>query len=196
MKSRGQIFNYLSIFGVILLVGQTLSCQSYRDNQVEPDRLLNILGVEKGMKIGEAGAGSGYLTIYLAEKVGGTGHIYANDIDDSPLQTLKTKAAGRDLTNITTVAGEQDDPLFPVNDLDMVVMLQAFHEFENKVDWLKNAKKYLKPDGSLVILDAWFDDGRTMTKEFIEETADKAGYQFDSYDPYLRNVHIFVLKTK
>ena len=186
----------ISILTVFLILTSKGCAQAYRDNQVEPERLMDLLDISPGMFIGEAGAGSGYLTLYLAKRVRNAGHIYANDIDPDPLEKLKSKAEKENLANITCVTGESDDPLFPKRDLDMIIMLHSFHEFENHVRWLKNAKKYIRPDGRVVILDAWFDDGRIMTKDFIEATAADAGYILDMYDPYLRNVHVFVLKIE
>ena len=194
MKRAGQILILPFLLVAVLLTAPTISCQSYRDERVEPERLLNILAIKEGMKIGEAGAGSGYLTMFLAEKVGSSGHIYANDIDENVLRRLENNALSKGFNNITTVLGVKDDPKFPAEDLEMIVMLRAFHEFENKVEWLINASPYLAKDGSLIILDGWFDDGRTMTKEFIEDVAEKSGYRLESYDPYLSNLFIFKLK--
>jgi len=199
MTMKNPIVNHrllISFLTVILIISGELGAQVYRDNQVEPERLMDLLDISPGMFIGEAGAGSGYLTLYLAKRVRNAGHIYANDIDPDSLEKLKSKAEKENMANITCVTGESDDPLFPKRDLDMIIMLHSFHEFENHVEWLKNAKKYIRTDGRIVILDAWFDDGRIMTKEFIEATAAEAGYVLDMYDPYLRNVHVFVLRIE
>ena len=71
--------------------------------------------------------------------------------------------------------GETDDPLFPVNNLDKVVMLRALHDFTEKVAWLRNLKKYMKP-GALLIIFEEEDFHTRMSEEEITEIADEAGY--------------------
>jgi len=168
----------------------------WRDEMVQPEKLLNRLEIKPGMIIGEAGAGAGYFTYYLAERVKETGHVYANDILTLPLENLKKQLTDRGLKNYTTVLGEADDPLFPVKNLDMIISLSAWHEFTNKVEWLRNSRKYLKPGSSVIILDSRDDNGREITKEDVSDDANKAGYSLKSYEEYNSEIKIFILKPK
>jgi len=170
------------------------SWRKSRDENVKPEILLNKLSIKPGMIIGEAGAGAGYLTYYLAKRVAEKGHIYANDILALPLENLKKYLNNAGIENYTTVLGQDEDPLFPVKNLDMIVMLHAYHEFNSKVRWLINSKKYIKPDGAIVILDSRDDDGREITRREVETEAGKAGYNLSYFEEYNKIIKIFILK--
>ena len=119
----------------------------------EPEGIIEAVGIHEGMIIGEAGAGDGYFTFPLARKVGETGRIYANDIDRRRLQIIERRCVSQNIYNITTVIGEVDNPLFPVGNLDMVIMRYVFHDLTEPIAWMKNVKQYMNPDALLVIID-------------------------------------------
>ena len=166
-----------------------------RNEEIKAERLLERIGVEPGMMIGEAGAGGGYFTFLLARKVGPQGHVYANDIDSRALEILKGRQSGLGLVNITTVLGESDDPLFPEKNLDMIVMMYAYHEFADKVAWLKKARKYLKPGAPVVILDLVDDQDRVILPEDIDRDARQAGLELTFFEKFVPRLNIFVLKA-
>jgi ubiquinone/menaquinone biosynthesis C-methylase UbiE len=124
-----------------------------RDLWQKPESIMDSVGVRAGMVIGEAGAGEGYLTFKLAKRVGETGQIYANDIEEKVLKTIQRKAKERGVQNITTVLGEIENPLFPAGQLDMVIMILAFHDFTRPTEWLQNVVPSLKSGAPLVIID-------------------------------------------
>ena len=169
------------------------SCQSRRDSTDKPDVLVEVAEITSGMIIGEAGAGSGYLTFYLAERAGLEGMVYANDISRRALQSLEARCRREEITNIETVQGEVDDPLFPVTDLDKVVMLRALHDFTQKVAWLRNLKKYMKPDALLIIFEE--EDYHTqMSEERITELADESGYTLLERTHLHNGIYLYKLK--
>jgi ubiquinone/menaquinone biosynthesis C-methylase UbiE len=110
------------------------------------------------MVVGEVGAGRGYFTFRLASRVGPTGKVYANDIDEEGLGHLRNRAAERHLTNIATIVGRVDDPMLPKGQLDMVVMVNTFHDLAKPVELLAALVPCLKPGGKVVILD--YDDDK------------------------------------
>ena len=114
------------------------------------EKTLDLAGVKPGAIIGEVGAGEGFFTATLIKRLGESGKIYANDIDRESLEILK-KTGYR---NVEVVLGESDDPKFPVNNLDLVIMRSVFHDLENPLSMMENIKKYLKPDAPLVIIDS------------------------------------------
>jgi ubiquinone/menaquinone biosynthesis C-methylase UbiE len=157
------------------------SCeQHYRDKRMPPRLVMDAIGLKPGMVIGEAGAGDGYFTFKMIERIGEQGAIYANDILKSALNRMNRRRDREGIENIHTVLGEVADPMFPRNDLEMVVMVHSFHDFEKPVLWLKNLKKYLKPDASVVIIDgdpAKTGGTHTLPKEKIIAHAEAAGYR-------------------
>lgn len=117
------------------------------------DRALEAIGLTTGMVVGEAGAGDGYFTFPMARKVGPAGVVLANDISTRALSSLDRRRASEQVANIQTVVGAVDDPRFPRHDLQMIVVVHAFHDFSSPVEWLVNAKKYLRPGATLAIID-------------------------------------------
>lgn len=171
----------------------TAACQSRRDRIDKPEVLADAAGIEPGMIIGEGGAGSGYLTFYLAERAGPEGKIYANDISSGSLRSLRTRCQREEVTNIETVQGDIDDPLFPVNNLDRVVMLRALHDFTEKAAWLRNLKKYMKPDALLIIFEE--EDYHTqMSEERITGIADASGFTLIERTHLHNGIYLYKLK--
>jgi predicted RNA methylase len=85
-------------------------------------KVIETIGLKPGMVIGEVGAGTGRVTVWLAVAVGPTGKVYANDIDASALDHLKKRCAKEGLTNVTTILGTVEDPCLPRAALDIAFM--------------------------------------------------------------------------
>lgn len=66
-----------------------------RDAEIQPERVMDLIGNRAGMVVGEAGAGRGYITLKLARRIGPTGRVYANDIDGSALEELLKRCRER-----------------------------------------------------------------------------------------------------
>jgi ubiquinone/menaquinone biosynthesis C-methylase UbiE len=180
MKFRYKIF--LFVFVMSAGVSVSRAQDAHRDRELMPEALLDTIGVRPGMVLGEAGAGQGYFTFKLAARVGPTGHVYANDIDAEALRVLWNRAQREGVSQISIVKGRVADPLFPVRDLDMVILVVAFHDFEKPVEWLKNARKYMKQNAPMVIIDVDPDKwGRGhyhyWTSEKITDYLEAAGYE-------------------
>ncbi|RPJ69655.1 MAG: class I SAM-dependent methyltransferase [Acidobacteria bacterium] len=184
------------LVGLLLLVAALSPAQW----NLDLDRAMDAIGVAPGMVVGEAGAGDGYFTLPMARRVGPEGIVVANDISRKPLRTLEQRSKEQGLSNIQTVVGESADPLFPRRDLQLVVVVHAFHEFDQPVVWLVNLKKYLRPGGALAIIDRDPDRGASShfwPKDRILRHADEAGYEltrsFEDFPEHL--VMVFRLRT-
>lgn len=146
---------FVSILCGMFIITVTVIAQPYEHPMLPPDpeSIIEAVEITEGMIIGEAGAGTGYVTFPLAEAVGESGRIYANDIDPEVLETIRDRCEQDKVKNITTVLGDVDDPLFPVRNLDMIIMRYVFHDLTEPVAWMNNVKPYLKPDAMVVIID-------------------------------------------
>ncbi len=143
------------------------------------DRAMDIAGVAPGMVVGEAGAGDGYFTLPMARRVGPSGAVYANDISRRALDRLQSEARRQQLDNVHIVEGDVDDPRFPRRDLEVIVIVHAFHDFSQPVEWLRNARKYLRPDATVAIIDrdpAQGGESHFWPRERILRSADEAGF--------------------
>ena len=172
---------------------------SYRDRLLQPEKLMDAIGVMQGMIIGEAGAGRGYFTFKLSARVGTEGKVYANDIDRYALAAIRSRCEREDVTNIETILGEVADPLFPQG-LDMVFMIAAFHDFQEQEEWLENVKPSMKPEATLVIVEKDPDRGGSrshhMTKEEILATVKRADFELVRVDIFLQQDNIFIFRKK
>lgn len=117
-----------------------------------PVRVMDEIGVQAGMTVADVGAGDGYFTFQLAERVGDSGKVFACDIDNRALQVIRDRCAEAGIRNISVILGREDDPLIPHKSVDIILMVNVIHLIENAPDYLKKLEKNLKPNGSLVIV--------------------------------------------
>ena len=162
---------------------------------------MDIAGVKSGMIVGEVGAGRGYLTFPLAERVGPTGKVYANDISRYSLSRIESRMENEGINNIKIISGEIEDPLFPEKNLDVIIMVYVFHHLEKPVAFFNNIKKYIKPDTPVVIVerDTERDPDEAShfsSKEEVLDVLIQTGYKLDRIDQSMEldAVYIFLLK--
>lgn len=173
------------------------------DNERQPpDKVMDALGIKPGMTIGEVGAGRGRYTVYLSARVGPEGKVYAEDINSSSLDYLRGRLKKANLTNIEVILGEVDDPLFPKESLDAVIMVLTYHHLARPVDLLRNLIPALKPGAIVAVLDpdAKKDPGSReseyTSREKIEKEARQAGFEFVRLEDFLPKDNLFVLRVK
>lgn len=196
---RSLRFTVLLICLLIFIHNLSIAQNKYRDAQQQPEAIMDTIGVKEGMVIGEAGDGEGYFTFWLSKRVRKTGKIYANDIKQSVLDKIIKRCEQDSVTNITTILGKQNDPLFPEGELDMLVMMLAFHEFKDHAKWLENVKSSMKPDARLVIIErdpekinsGW---DHFMTNDEILKTVKKANFELVRIETFLKNDNIFIFR--
>lgn len=201
---------FLFIFNIVSF-GQTEMSEPYErelNERQPPEKVLNAIGIRPGMTIGEIGAARGRYTVFIADKIGSAGKVYANDIDETSLAYLRGRCRRLGLSNVETVTGMMDDPSFPENSIDMAVMVLVYHMIENPDILLKNLKKSFKPGATLVIVDPHdelidreFGIDRSASgtkkptiKERIERSSKYAGYELLKTETFLPSDYIFILK--
>ena len=153
-----------------------------REKWQPPQKIMDEIGVKPGMIIAEIGAGEGFFTFFLAQRVGPHGRILANDIDPVDLRTLKNRATREGIPNIEVIQGEIEDPLLPDQELDMMIMVYVLHHLDKPILFTKNLKKYLKPGIPLVIIERNTDHERAhppsfMTKRQVLEAMGETGFK-------------------
>ena len=124
-----------------------------RDNEEDPDHAIDVLKITKGSTVADIGAGSGYMTVKLAKKVGPDGKVFANDIQPGMLELLTRRLQKSKITNVSTVLGTQDDPRLPLDAIDLILMVDVYHELSQPQLMLRHIKASLKPTGRLVLLE-------------------------------------------
>ncbi len=189
---------------VFVVLASTFLCPSLdadvRDTWHQPEKVMDTVGVKPGMTIGEVGAGHGYFTFHLSRRVGDSGKIYANDIASRALAALRRKAENEGITNIETIIGEVENPLLPEGILDMVFIVNAFHDLAKPVELLNNLVPSLKPDAPVVIIDrdpSKFRDpaGHFLTKEEILEMISMSDFELDRIETFLPQHNIYIIRV-
>ena len=171
-----------------------------RDSWQQPEKVLDAIGVKAGMTIGEVGAGNGYFTFKMARRVGPTGLIYANDIDQDALRGIATSAKRRKIEHIVTVRGEVANPLFPPGVIDLAIMVYVFHDLAKPVELLQNLIPSLKPNAPLVILERDPEKmpsakGHFYDKDKLLKLASEAGFELVRVETFLPRDNIYILQA-
>ncbi len=124
-----------------------------RETKWKVSGIFDALGVRPGSRIADIGCGDGLLTLRLAASVGPHGKVFAVDVDDKALGTLKLRLEGAFAKNVEIIRGEEDDPLLAEASLDGAVILRAYHEFSHYREMLAKIRAALRPGGRIVIAD-------------------------------------------
>ncbi len=124
-----------------------------REAEEAPSLLLKSLKLLPGQSIADIGAGSGYLTFPMAKRVGPKGTVYAVDIQQEMLDIIQQKQVSMGLKNIRTVLGAVDDPKLPDSSVDLILMVDVYHEFDHPYEMMKAMVKSLKPGGRIAFVE-------------------------------------------
>jgi ubiquinone/menaquinone biosynthesis C-methylase UbiE len=142
-----------------------------REQEERPDALLAALKLKPGDVVADIGAGTGYYSWRLAKAVGATGRVYAVDIQQEMLDLLQRKMAERNLTNVTGVLGTIQDPKLPAGSVDLVLMVDVYHEFDHPFEMMRGICKALKPGGRVVFVEFRAEDPKVPIKEVHKMSA-------------------------
>lgn len=129
-----------------------------RVKEEEPAKLIQALDVKDGMVIADVGAGSGYHTFLLSPLVGQKGKVIASDIQQQMLDLIEAKAKKLKVANVETVKGTPTDPKLPQGQVDLILMVDVYHEFEFPFEMTEKMVEALKPGGRLVFVEFRLED--------------------------------------
>jgi ubiquinone/menaquinone biosynthesis C-methylase UbiE len=189
--------------GAMGMQGAPWLVRSEREEEEQPDKALDELKIPKGATVADIGAGVGYMSWRMAKRVGPTGKVYANDIQAPMLEQLQKNMQERRLTNVTPVLGEPDDPKLPQGQMDLVLLVDVYHEFTNPQAMLRHIRESLKPDGRMVLLEYRAEDPNVpimplhkMTVAQVRAELEPEGFRFDRVIESLPRQHILIFKRK
>jgi SAM-dependent methyltransferase len=118
----------------------------------KPEQIMDAVHVAEGSTVADIGAGAGWFTIRLAQRVGPNGIVYAQDVQSLMLDAIKRRVQREGLQNVQTRQAHDNDPNLPAKALDAILMVDAYQEVENRVVYLRNLSKALKPNGRIGIV--------------------------------------------
>ncbi len=135
-----------------------------REQEENPAKLMAALKLKPGMAVADIGAGSGYYTFRLAKAVGKTGRVYAVDIQQEMLDLINERQRKLGLRNVVTVMGAIDDPKLKPNSIDLIILVDVYHEFDHPYEMNVNMVKALKPGGRLAFVEFRMEDEEVPIK--------------------------------
>lgn len=124
-----------------------------RIQEENPEEMLAQLQVKPGMTVCDMGCGDGYYTIELAKRVGAEGKVLAVDIQPEMLQELSRRCERTGIQQVDMILGLPHDPKLPEGQVDLILMVDVYHEFSNPVEMLAAMRRSLKPDGRIALVE-------------------------------------------
>jgi SAM-dependent methyltransferase len=177
--------------------------RSEREMEENPEGALDAIGIKPGMTVADVGAGTGYMTLRMAKRVGPSGRVYANDIQPEMLTQLRNQAAKAKLSNIQTVLGAGADAKLPAGRMDLILLVDVYHEFSQPQSMLQSLRAALKPEGRLVLLEYRKEDpsvpirpDHKMSVQEVKIELEAEGFHLDQVIETLPRQHILVLTKK
>jgi ubiquinone/menaquinone biosynthesis C-methylase UbiE len=170
-----------------------------RVSEEQPDKAIAALAISPGATVADVGAGSGYMTARLAVAVGPTGRVYATDVQPEMIEKLTARVTAANLQNVTPVLSTADDPRLPEGAIDLILMVDVYHELAAPQRVLQQLKRALKPAGRLVLLEYRKEDPSIPIREEHKMTVADAkaeveaeGYRLASVIETLPRQHILI----
>lgn len=129
-----------------------------RVQEEQPTRLLKALQIKPGDVVADIGAGSGYYTFRMARLVGPRGKVLAVDIQQEMLDLIRRRMKKTGFKNVEPVLGTESDPKLPEGKVDLILMVDVYHEFSQPYEMTEAMVKALKPGGRLVFVEFRLED--------------------------------------
>jgi ubiquinone/menaquinone biosynthesis C-methylase UbiE len=135
-----------------------------REEEEQPTKLIEALKLKAGEIVADIGAGSGYHTFRIAERVGPQGKVFAVDIQPEMLALIRQRMKSRNIANVEPIQGTQTDPKLPPGSVDMILMVDVYHEFEFPFEMTEAMIRALKPGGRLIFVEFRLEDPKVPIK--------------------------------
>jgi ubiquinone/menaquinone biosynthesis C-methylase UbiE len=176
----------------------------FRETRVEeeqPEAMLDALKIERGATVADVGAGAGYHSIRLARRVGPKGVVFATDVQLEMLRMLRTNARTAGVTNIKPVRASQTITGLPDGAVDLILMVDVYHECSDPALILKGLRQALAPKGRLVLVEFRGEDPEVpikpehkMTLEQVRREVEPQGFHFVESMEFLPWQHVIIFE--
>jgi ubiquinone/menaquinone biosynthesis C-methylase UbiE len=177
--------------------------RSERESEESPTKAVAQLGLKPGMTVCDLGAGTGYYAVRMARLVGGTGKVYAVDIQPKMLELLGKRLASAGINNIEPVLGAEAETNLPADSQDLIILVDVYHEFSKPQEMLRSIRKSLKADGRLVLLEFRKEDTSVpirlehkMSLAEVKAETEPEGFVIDKVVDKLPWQHMIFLRKK
>lgn len=174
-----------------------------RDKEERPDLLMQALKLREGDAVADIGAGTGYYTRRLAGLVGASGVVYAVDIQQEMLDLLTNSMAELKIRNVKPILGQATSPNLPTNALDLILLVDVYHEFDHPFEMGQAMTRALKNNGRLVFVEFRGEDPKIpikplhkMTEAQVRREMSAQGVQWSQTIEVLPIQHIIVFHKR
>jgi len=173
-----------------------------RDQWQQPEKVIAALTLRPGDQVADLGAGGGYFTFKLAKAVGPAGKVYAVDIDREMTDLIAQRAQKESAQNVETIVAQADNPLLPTTGVDLILTVNTYHHIGERIVYLKNLQKYLRPGGRIAVIDfdrrAWFEGllRHYTPTDFIKREMEQAGYTLQQEHDFLDRQSFLIFAVK
>lgn len=131
----------------------SVATEVQRDSVNEAQVVMDLARIEPGMSVADLGAGDGYYTVRLAQRVGRKGRVLAEDIDTAANERLGSRVLNEGLENVSIKLGTEDDPRLPEGSFDRIFLVHMYHEVSEPYAFLHRLRPALRPGGRVIVVD-------------------------------------------
>jgi precorrin-6B methylase 2 len=135
-----------------------------RETEERPQLMIDALQIKPGQTIADLGAGSGYYSFRIAPLVGERGSVLAIDVEPRMLRIITERAKRAGVANVTTVLSTPSDPNLEPNSVDLLFMVDVYHELEFPFEMMTKVREALKPGGRVALIEYKAEDPAVMIK--------------------------------
>jgi precorrin-6B methylase 2 len=136
-----------------------------RDVEERPQAVIDALEIRPGQTVADLGAGSGYYSFRIAPIVGPAGKVLAIDIQPEMLRAIESRARREHVDNVVTIRGSADDPRLAPSTIDLLFMVDVYHELEYPYEVMTRVRTALKPAGRVALIEYRKEDPKVAIKE-------------------------------
>src|SRR5882762_4547984 len=155
-----------------------------RDERLQINRVMDILGIAPGKNVADIGAGSGWFTVRAAKRVGDTGTVYAVDINPEAIRYINSRIRKENLRNVKPILGKPDNPLLPAT-VNAVLLLKTYHEVAEPIELLRNLRPSLAAGARVGVIDrSGNGENHGVARDIVIREANAAGYQLLEQDDF------------
>lgn len=172
-----------------------------RAEEEKPDQLVELLDLKNGQSVADIGAGTGYISWRMAQKVGREGRVYAVDIQQEMLDQLQKRMRDRGIQNVEPVLGTIQHANLQPNSIDLAIMVDVYHEFSHPYEMMKSIVTALKPGGRVAFVEYRAEDPEIpikrvhkMTEPQVKKEAEAAGLVWEKTIGDLPRQHLIIVR--
>ena len=154
-----------------------------RDEREREERcslMLANLGLKRGMAVCDMGCGNGFHTIPMAELVGSKGQVVGVDVQPEMLQLLRDRVEEKGIENVIPILGSFHNPRLPPESLDLILLVDVYHEFSYPEQMLAAMRKGLKPNGLIVLVEYRAEDKKVPIKRLHKMTKAQVNLEMEA----------------